>query len=724
MRTEFAANLADDIRTWSGDDSLVIAIYGSWGSGKSSLKNLICESLEKSGKNVIPTLEFNPWQLSGTGNIPSAFFRDLQITLRGSGPKQDIEKRSKVLKAYSTTLDLTGTAFSLTGKVLPFVAVPGGPIVEAIGKGIKSAGSAIKKGSEALNAKSEAEQKSSQELKCEVAKMLERMPQPILVIIDDIDRLTTDEILQVFQLVKANADFPHLIYLLLFERDIVTNALGRISGDHGVEFLEKIIQVAYHIPHAPIQAVQKVLFHGLDSHIDEPAIAKRWDKHRWSELFADGVASYFQNLRHVYRFLASFSFHVRHHKKERSFEVNPVDLIGLETLRVFEPAVYERLSSAKSFLTRSSGMPFSVPISQAVMDEAISQIAAHASTGKEATVKSILKLLFPPITSEFENNRSIGHHLHTWLRELRVCHGDLFDKYFTLSIPNYDISQAELDHLLELAADVSGFVKACEALKQRGLLKTAFDRLEAYKEHIPLNSMPSLISALCNLSDGLPKRVPGLLEQDIGMYFSRLVYFGLRRQLNKKERFEVLKNALENSSGLALAIDLVSNEERVNDRVSRGHEFLIGEADLEELKLICTKKLRKACQTTLFRSSPRLKVYLWRWRSWTSDKEVREWVALHSSTTQGAIWLLTKLLNESHSYGREHTIGYSIQLAEVEQFADVKTLNSFIIDVDESCLCEDERIAVREFRKALKRRAEGKPDDIAQQELDDADINE
>jgi hypothetical protein len=63
---------------------------------------------------------------------------------------------------------------------------------------------------------------------------------PILVVIDDIDRLTKDEIRLVFRLVKANGDFPNLIFLLLFQRETAELALNDISGDNGRLFLEKI----------------------------------------------------------------------------------------------------------------------------------------------------------------------------------------------------------------------------------------------------------------------------------------------------------------------------------------------------------------------------------------------------------------------------------------------------------------------------------------------------
>ena len=73
-RTEFAARLAKDIAKWNGDDSLVIGLYGAWGSGKSSLKNMVLESISARKRELLPLVDFNPWQLSGTGGIPVAFF--------------------------------------------------------------------------------------------------------------------------------------------------------------------------------------------------------------------------------------------------------------------------------------------------------------------------------------------------------------------------------------------------------------------------------------------------------------------------------------------------------------------------------------------------------------------------------------------------------------------------------------------------------------------------
>ena len=39
-RAEFSKNLSVAISQWKGQDSLVIALYGDWGTGKSSIKNM------------------------------------------------------------------------------------------------------------------------------------------------------------------------------------------------------------------------------------------------------------------------------------------------------------------------------------------------------------------------------------------------------------------------------------------------------------------------------------------------------------------------------------------------------------------------------------------------------------------------------------------------------------------------------------------------------------
>lgn len=715
-RAKFAERLADDLKSWDGNDSLVVALYGAWGSGKTSVKNMVLEAVRRKRAATIPVMEFNPWQLSRTGDIPATFFRELGIALGEEGPTRDVEKRAAKLKYYSGLLTLAGSVAKSIGSLRTLLGNPDGAVIAAAAGGLTAAGSATKKGSEALAAKRDAESKSLHELKAELCALMAKLPRPVLVVIDDIDRLSPDEILQVFQLVKANADFPRLVFRLLFERGVVTNALNAISDNKGGEFLEKIVQVGYHIPHASRSAVQKALFTGLNSHLSAEAVSKRWEKRRWNNLYADGISGYFRNLRHVKRFLASFAFHIREHRSENSFEVNPVDLIGLETLRVFEPAVYERLPGAKTILTRYEGPSLFGEIKQEVVDQALLQIVSTASPENQDKVRAILEILFAPVSAAYGGKHEVSNHHQEWLRELRVCHPDLFDKYFTLTVGDDDLSQSELDTLLALAANTKDFVAACEALKKRGLLNLAFERLDAYKEQIPLQAMPSLVQALCDMSDGFPERQPKPFEQmfehDLNAYAWRLCYFGLKREPDKKKRFQVLNETISRSSGLSLPFELVSLDDRVANRDERGHDFLLDEADVETLKKICIQKFREGIKNPNIRQGSQFRIILLRWSSWASADEVKSLMKGQIRAPADALWLLTVLLGESHSYGQEHRIHYSITLGFLERFTEIAHLTDLLAQLKSDKLTKREAIAVREFNKALKRRADGEPDSI------------
>ena len=151
-RAKFATSLADDIHLWEGGDSLVIALYGAWGSGKTSIKNMLLEANCRKGRKPLPVIDFNPWRLSGTGSIPASFFRELGLALRETGSGRDVEKRTRKLNAYAATLAVVGTTADLVGKALPWAGIPGGPVLESIGTGMKSAGASAKEGGEALKA--------------------------------------------------------------------------------------------------------------------------------------------------------------------------------------------------------------------------------------------------------------------------------------------------------------------------------------------------------------------------------------------------------------------------------------------------------------------------------------------------------------------------------------------------------------------------------------------
>ena len=150
---------------------------------------------------------------------------------------------------------------------------------------------------------------------------------------------------------------------------------------------------------------------------------------------------------------------------------------------------------------------------------ALLQLAADET---RVPARHIVQTIFPPAISGGRDQPT-----DQWLRQARVCHTDIFDKYFTLQLRPADVGQVELEQLISVAADRERFGTALKQFESRGLIKKTMERLEAYKEQIPVASMPELITALCDCADSFPERTPNFFEFDPLTHAWRIVYFGL-----------------------------------------------------------------------------------------------------------------------------------------------------------------------------------------------------
>lgn len=110
----------------------------------------------------------------------------------------------------------------------------------------------------------------------------------------------------IFQLIKANTDFPNVTFLLLFQKTIVENKLTD-KTQSGKEYLEKIIQVPFNIPKAEVSKVHQVLFNSIGEILNSDiSVKNKFDNKRWGEVFNEGLNKYFKNLRNVYRFTSTW----------------------------------------------------------------------------------------------------------------------------------------------------------------------------------------------------------------------------------------------------------------------------------------------------------------------------------------------------------------------------------------------------------------------------------
>ena len=139
------------------------------------------------------------------------------------------------------------------------------------------------------------------------------------------------------------ADFPNTIYILAFDYDVVVRALSKVQHGDGKEYLEKVIQVSFEIPAPSMKNIHDALFSKLNTILgDIPE--DRWAKVTWAELFQFGLQKYIRSIRDVIRYTNVFLLKYELLKDE----TDPVDLLGLTALQVFEPVLYSNYQVIKT----------------------------------------------------------------------------------------------------------------------------------------------------------------------------------------------------------------------------------------------------------------------------------------------------------------------------------------------------------------------------------------
>ncbi len=422
-RKSFARNLASTLMNYSLDSSCTIGLYGEWGSGKTSLLNMVLDLVENESKETI-ILKFNPWLCSDSKQLISQFFKQLATAIKLKKPK-DV-KTWELIDQYAELFDVVNL-------------IPGaGSYLALLWNLIK------KKAKQHVDeANGDLQEKKNQI----IAKMLESNLR-IIVAIDDIDRLSEAEIIAVFQLVKALADFPNTIYLLSFDYNVVVNALSKVQHGDGKEYLEKIIQVPFEIPAPDMASIHHTLFSRLDSIIGTIS-EERWDSASWAELFEYGIKRYIKSIRDVIRYTNVFLLKYELLKDETDI----VDLLGLTCLQVFEPTIYSNLPYYKDSLC---GDNRNYSSDRQKQDEAkVKRMIDALITNNEAVMNSeaapnILGLLFPRTRSITHAPYSIGkaYVYKTSLINHNIVSEACFDRYFSLTLENGAIPSASIRHLI------------------------------------------------------------------------------------------------------------------------------------------------------------------------------------------------------------------------------------------------------------------------------------
>lgn len=704
-REDFSKNLADALLSWKESESLVIALCGEWGAGKSSIINLTVkniENLQKNGEKNLAILRFNPWEFSDKEtSLSGRFFNQIADEFEINRPSDKSKKIAKQLRAYGSLLRLAPQPnlshkepFSLLFLLALFLLTTSWPVVQKFILGIyiifyvlRRLSVWFEKLSKALEDRFEYQSKSLSEIKEEIKKDLsESSKNKSIIIIDDIDRLSPEEVRNIFKLIRVNADFPNTIYLLAFDREIIEKNLEEYVGIPGKNYLNKIVQVSFDVPFTQPDDITAHLLKELYEIINElPDPASHYfdtNDSRWFSIYNEGYKDFFKNIRDIKRYINSLKFNISQMHKNNVMEVNAIDFFALEAIRVFAPSFYAFMRNNRPLFT-SMGDRFATNNKQNTFkkEEIEKQLNKIGVTEIATSVQKLIFELFPQVHDVFNSNGIAQYPTEShmrWNNELRLCSESYFDIYFTMVLKESieQLSQFETKSILSAATSAGKFEKSLQEYIAKRKIKKVFQRFNELtydKNNFSGDQIENIIEGFFNISDNIEKdNLEGFSWEE---YFGHIVS-ALMSSRNHSNNFSFLKRAIQASKGLYGPIFVINHQSILEKKPEKAHSMIISPSNIKDLELFCAQKI-DSIETKTLLSNRYLPFILCRWKEWAEDPTyVRNFIKDIERNNTYLLAFIEKFSLESRIYTRQSSSQQTI--IDRRKTFDFKHINAWI----------------------------------------------
>lgn len=736
-RKAFAQRVAKELLAWRQKDSLVVSLNGDWGSGKTTLANLIVHYINNQTTLICGpcskplVVKFNPWQWSGQNKLLEAFFDEIGgVFRRDNSQNKKLDKRLarfweglKIVTVAGGELadrlqeSLTALAALLAGSsgvLSSAVSNPTGKFILQLLGMVLLAVSAVcaiyapvaEKLAALFKWKTKKTRTTLPGIREDLKNELEKMEATLLIVIDDIDRLTKREVRMLMQLIKVNVDFPNVVYLLLYQKSIVANALNEITSETGSDFLKKIVQIELEVPLPPDHEMRKFFEDKLQVILKRAEI--RWDAERWGLLFESAVWPYFRTPRDIKRFMGMFDFYYEAHINEGILEVNPIDLILLEVLRTFDPFAFEKVSHAfqKQPYVFIEAL-FTEDKEKNRFYQGVHALLKRKNLNHEERrrLHSLLLELFPQAKEAYSHST---HYEQKWERDLRICHEKLFPRYFQIGSNPGDVTAGFIAKLFKVGEDRIDLNRLLKTAFDIGHFDSLIDRIAAIKEDIPSAMVFPLITALFDLSDSLPDAESDLFSSSGARKMVMAVRNLLQCVKNANDRSAIFRASISTTTAVTAPTLLMSLlEPRDNERQAMESPLI----DLQSLELIKSELVSRLWKFANDGSIWPLKMVtslIYRMRDWSGIDKVKAWLANAIQNPAIALRFLMVMLRVSQisgGGGKGTRTTYLLVLSELSEFVVLQDLavnvqNNMSLDVLA-------KAAIETLHRAIAQKAEG-----------------
>ena len=292
------------------------------------------------------------------------------------------------------------------------------------------------------------------------------------------------QIIAILRAINTVADYGGVTYVLPFDKRYVCSAIEEClpKGQSGDDFIEKIIQVPINLPALTQEKIDKVMLGKLDQLFSEFQIRIAQEEiERFQKLYYRGANKYLGSPRDINKLINVLRFKL----PIANGDVNIVDTIILEIIRVFDEPLYEKIRLNRDMLVKQVHN-FSQNYLMNQDKEKQKRDADSLLSDLDETQHQIIQNLFPIIEGLYTN--MVWSDADSLRRLQRISSENYFDLYFASLDEEDGISDKKIIKLLQLSYDPQALRnKMIRLVNQNNFgiaIKTMIDRIDLIENKV------------------------------------------------------------------------------------------------------------------------------------------------------------------------------------------------------------------------------------------------
>ena len=582
-REQYASVIGKALLLEKDMPGIVASIEGEWGYGKTSFLNLIKKYFESLPGEEHPIIvDFNPWMVSGAENLVQEFLVQLasKIDASDSDDAEKVQSAAKQVLSYSKIF----TAFKFIPGVEPWASIAQG-VMESVGDAAESIG--------------KLKELSIEDKRDKTVKAIGSLDKPIVVFIDDIDRLPPNEVFDTVRLVKAVADFPRVSFILAYEPIYVSGALKKFGIKDGLAYMEKIVQTRIYLPLVNSEDIQILLDAELKN-LHEDAIRDYFPNNqgRLGHFFQSSIKYLLRTPRDVKRLFNRLYVSEINCRGEVEFS----DLFALEVIALKAPILYDNIR-------KNMGIYAVALNSIDVLMGSRKKLVEEMREGRDLVMKNLkqedqkawrklLDTLFPlpdadRIHAEKDFNSANG----------RIVAEDRLKIALGYGVPKNEVSMIDAKAFLENSVDRE---KIIDAIMTSEKIERFIEVLQLLTDDVEINDQEGFFEILSELAESDQTASIDEKAKDIfSVSFTRKLWWlsnARLDRLDKKERLNIIIKLISNPNQLSLGTEVFHFLLRQHGFYDDGQESSTAlqwctDEELEAVKGIWKESVRKSIET-------------------------------------------------------------------------------------------------------------------------------